>query len=52
MIKNIIDLLGKEDYMGISKEMDIAKGMYSVPYTFGDGWKQIIRIWKSKINGR
>lgn len=52
MIKTIIDLLGESEYYGISKEIDRAKGMYSIPYTWKDGRKQIKRIWKSKLNGR
>lgn len=48
MVKNIIDLLNTMDFYGVSKNIDIAKGIYSIPTTFNDGKKQIKRIWKSK----
>jgi hypothetical protein len=48
MIKNIIDLLNMGEFYGINKNIDIAKGLYSFPYTFKQGKKQIKRIWKSK----
>lgn len=48
MMKQIIDLLNEEEYYGVSKNVDIAKGMYKIPYMWKDGWKQLKRIWKSK----
>ena len=48
MIKNIIDLLSTEDFYGVSKRVDTAKGIYKIPYMWKDGWNQIKRIWKSK----
>jgi hypothetical protein len=48
MIQNIIDLLTLEDYYGVDKNIDIAKGMYSIPYNWKQGKAQIKRIWKSK----
>lgn len=48
MMKNIIDMLQRDNFYGVSKEVDRAKGMYSIPYRWSDGWKQLIRIWKSK----
>ena len=48
MIKDIIDLLQHNEYYGISKNIDIAKGYYSIPTSFNGAKKQIIRIWKSK----
>ena len=48
MIKNIIDLLNVEDFYSIDKNIDRAKGLYAIPYTWKQGGKQIKRIWKSK----
>ena len=45
MIKHLIDLLNTKDYYGVSKNIDIAKGKYSIPYKWKDGLKQIKRIW-------
>jgi hypothetical protein len=35
MIASIIDLLRTQDFYGVSKEVDIAKGKYKLP----DTWK-------------
>jgi hypothetical protein len=48
MIQGIIDLLQLDNYYGISKRIDIAKGLYSIPKSINDGTKQIKRAWKSK----
>ena len=48
MIKNIIDLLVAKEYYGVSKNMDIAKGLYQLPYTWGELWRKLKRILKSK----
>jgi hypothetical protein len=48
MIKDIIDLLTVNEYYGVSRKIDIAKGKYAIPYTWGQGWKQLKRIY----NGR
>ena len=48
MIKNILDILHYDNYYGISKRVDIAKGLYSIPKSFTDGKKQLIRVIKSK----
>jgi hypothetical protein len=48
MITNIIDLLNTMDFYGVSNNVDIAKGINSIPTSFGDAKKQIKRIWKSK----
>lgn len=45
MIKHLIDLLNRNDYYGVSKNIDIAKGKYAIPYSLTDGLKQIKRIW-------
>jgi len=48
MIKNILDLLSLENYYGVSKNIDIAKGYYAIPKSFSDGKKQLKRVIKSK----
>jgi hypothetical protein len=48
MIKTLIDYLNTGDFYGVSKSVDIAKGIKEVPYTFKGAWKQIKRIYKSK----
>ena len=48
MIKDTINLLQLSEYYGVSKRVDIAKGIHSFPYSFGEAWKQIKRIIKSK----
>lgn len=48
MVKNIIDLLNTMDFYGVSKKVDIAKGINHIPTSFDDAGKQIKRIWKSK----
>jgi hypothetical protein len=48
MVKNIIDLLNTNDFYGISKNIDIAKGINQIPTSVKGASKQIKRIWKSK----
>jgi hypothetical protein len=45
MIRNIIDILAMNDYYGISRNVDTAKGKYKIPYTWGEVRKQLKRIW-------
>lgn len=49
MIKDIINLLQISEYYGVSKRVDIAKGIHSIPKR----WKDILvlwkRQWKSKV---
>lgn len=45
MIKNIIDLLQYSEYYGVSRNVDIAKGKYKVPYTWKELKEKIKRIW-------
>jgi hypothetical protein len=45
MIKDIIDLLNKSEYYGVSERIDIAKGKYAIPYTFKQAKKLIKRVW-------
>jgi hypothetical protein len=48
MVKNIIDLLNTNDFYGVSKNIDIAKGINQIPTSVKGASKQIKRIWKSK----
>lgn len=48
MIKNIIDLLVLEDYYGVSRNIDLAKGKYSIPTSVRGGLKQIKRIYHGR----
>lgn len=48
MIKNIIDLLALHEYYGISERVEIAKGKYSIAYTWKDGFIKIKRLWLRK----
>tara|TARA_R110001632_G_scaffold181154_1_gene301234 strand:- start:290 stop:442 length:153 start_codon:yes stop_codon:yes gene_type:complete len=48
MIDLILKMLDIDDKMhGVSKNIDIAKGVNKLPMTFREGWKQ----YKRKING-
>lgn len=47
-MKDIIDLLTIQEYYGVSRKIDIAKGKYIIPSSYKEFWKQIKRIW----NGR
>ena len=48
MIKTIIELLQKDEYFGISKRIDVAKGLYEIPKSFSDGKTKLKRVIKSK----
>jgi hypothetical protein len=49
MIKTIIDLLQTNQFYGVSENVDIAKGKYAIPYTFGDIGKNIKRrLWQKR----
>jgi hypothetical protein len=49
MIKNTIDLLSLKEYYGVSKRMDIAKGLYEMPNNWKDAFRLIKRmIWQRK----
>ncbi|QDP51060.1 MAG: hypothetical protein Unbinned3907contig1000_3 [Prokaryotic dsDNA virus sp.] len=43
MLENILELLNKKDYFGVSKNIDIAKGLYKIPKTIKDKKQQIKR---------
>ena len=48
MIKNIIDLLGKDNFYGISETIEIAKGRNKKPNSWKDVWNKIKRHAKLK----
>ena len=49
MIKNLIDLLQMDDFIGYSERLDTAKGRYAIPTTFSGLVKNIKRrIWPKK----
>lgn len=48
MFKLIIELLQYDNYYGVSKNIDIAKGMYKKQITIKESLSQIKRIYKSK----
>ena len=45
MIKTIIELLSVDEYYGISKDVDIAKGLYSKPKTLSETLGLIKRLY-------
>ena len=45
MIKTLIDLLSIDEFYGVSKNVDIAKGLYKKPTTFGECKELLIRIY-------
>jgi hypothetical protein len=45
MIHQIITILQHKDYYGISKEVDIAKGLYSYPTSFKSFIHKLKRIY-------
>ncbi len=48
MIKDIINLLQISEYYGVSKRVDIAKGINSIPRSFKEMLSLWKRQWKSK----
>lgn len=52
MIYNIIQLLKLQDYYGVSKNIDIAKGVNEYPKTIKNAFKQAKREFKNIGNGR
>mgnify|MGYP006268933167 CR=1 FL=1 len=49
MIKNTLDLLSMGEFYGVSKDVDIAKGLYEIPYTWKSGFNIIKRmLWQKK----
>jgi len=49
MIKDIINLLQISNYYGVSKKVDIAKGINSIPKSYRDILSLWKRQWKSKV---
>ena len=45
MIKTLIDLLSVDEFYGISKNVDIAKGLYKRPETLKEAKELITRIY-------
>jgi len=52
MVKELIDLLILDEYYGISKNIDIAKGKHEQPTTWKGIWKHIKRIYYGKKGDR
>jgi len=48
MIKDIINLLQISEYYGVSKRVDIAKGINSIPRSMKEMLSLWKRHWKSK----
>jgi hypothetical protein len=48
MIKNVIDLLALDEFYGVSKRIDFAKGSRKIPYN----WKQLAKLIKRMWHGR
>jgi len=48
MIDNLIQLLRITEYYGVSKNIDIAKGINCIPKTYKAMFKQVKRTLKSK----
>jgi len=44
MIDLILQMLAQGDLIGVSKNIDIAKGVNKLPKTIKEGWKQRKRI--------
>ena len=45
MIKTLIDLLSLDEFYGVSKNVDIAKGLYKKPETLKEAKELLIRIY-------
>lgn len=52
MIKNIIDMLKIDEFVGFSENIEIAKGKHELKDTIKGIWKQSFRELKAKRNGR
>jgi len=44
----LVDLLQSEDWIGVSENVEIAKGKYALPRNWSEGVKLIKRQWQSK----
>lgn len=47
MIKNIIDILQVDDFYGVSRDVDVAKGLYQIP----SNWKEYKQLIKRMYHG-
>ena len=47
-MKELLDLLHSQDFIGVSKTVDIAKGKYESVTTWRDAYKKIKREWNQK----
>jgi hypothetical protein len=52
MIKNIIEMLKISDFIGVSENIEIAKGKHELKNDIKGIWKQSIRELKVKRHGR
>jgi len=48
MIKTLIDLLSLDEFYGVSKNVDIAKGLYKKPSTLGESKELIMRLYHGR----
>jgi hypothetical protein len=51
MIKEIIDMLKLSEHVGVSENIEIAKGKHELKDSVRDIWKQSFREFKVKRNG-
>ena len=47
-MKEIIDLLHLDKHYGVSHEVDIAKGLYKIPYNLTETKEKVVRIIKAR----
>ncbi len=47
-MKEVLDFLLKNELIGVSKSVDIAKGKYELASSFKEARKKIKRIWQLK----
>lgn len=47
-MKGLLDLLHSDDFIGVSKNIDIAKGRYELITNWHDAKQKIKRIWQKK----
>jgi hypothetical protein len=47
-MKDILDLLHSQDFIGVSKNIDIAKGLNEYTTDFKEAYKKIKRVWQKK----
>ena len=47
-MKEILDLLMIDKHYGVSHEVDIAKGLYKIPYNLTETKEKVVRIIKAR----